>query len=324
MVNALFASIKASWEVKLSMKTISMHFRGLILALVKIFKNPIEHLLNILTLAVIITTLGSVLVISKNISIIQKNNMNFPQIVIYLKDNVGQNGISAVEASINKFNSKIIKNYQFISKEQGLSELQKDESLKQIASDVISNNNNPIPDVLIINTSTADNHRLQMLVDKIGKLEMVSDVQMDTNYAGKIDNLVKFIRKISNMLQIIFVAILVIVIYNLIRLQMLLRKDEIIVSRLIGASDSFIMRPLAYYAVLQILIATALAIYAINLFVMYLNNMFTTLTNLFGNNFRLYPLEHMQMLQISGILVIFGVFAVFLAVRWVFRGNYVA
>jgi cell division transport system permease protein len=306
------------------MKTISMHIRGFVLALVKIFKSPIEHLLNILTLTVIIATLGSVLVISKNISIIQKNNVNFPQIVIYLKDNVGQNGISTVEAAINKFNSKIIKNYQFISKEQGLSELQKDESLKQIASDVISSNNNPIPDVLIINTSTADNHRLQMLAGKISKLEMVSDVQMDTNYASKIENLVKFISKISNLLQIAFEIILVIVIYNLIRLQMLLRKDEIIVSRLIGASDSFIMRPLAYYAVLQILIATAFAIYGVNLFVIYLNNMFANLASLFGSNFRLYPLDYMQMLQISGILIIFGVFAVFLAVRWVFRGNYVA
>ncbi|MCC2625206.1 MAG: hypothetical protein K0R14_1079 [Burkholderiales bacterium] len=301
-----------------------MHIRGFVLALVKIFKSPIEHLLNILTLTVIIATLGSVLVISKNISIIQKNNVNFPQIVIYLKDNVGQNGISTVEAAINKFNSKIIKNYQFISKEQGLSELQKDESLKQIASDVISSNNNPIPDVLIINTSTADNHRLQMLAGKISKLEMVSDVQMDTNYASKIENLVKFISKISNLLQIAFEIILVIVIYNLIRLQMLLRKDEIIVSRLIGASDSFIMRPLAYYAVLQILIATAFAIYGVNLFVIYLNNMFANLASLFGSNFRLYPLDYMQMLQISGILIIFGVFAVFLAVRWVFRGNYVA
>lgn len=306
------------------MKIISLHFRGFILAFGKILKHPFEHLLNILTLAVIITALGSVLVISKNISLLQKNNLNFPQIVIYLKDNAGQNDISAVEAAINKFNSKIIKNYQFISKAEGLSELQKDASLKQIASDVISSNNNPIPDVLIINTNTADNHRLQMLVDKIGKLDMVTDVQMDTNYAGKIENLVKFVSKISHLLQIAFSIILVIVIYNLIRLQMLLRQDEIIVSRLIGASDSFIMRPLAYYAVLQIIIATAGAIYMTNLFVIYLNNMFANLGSLFGSNFRLYPLDYIQMLQITGVLVLFGIFAVFLAVRWVFRDSYVA
>ncbi|HLX53054.1 MAG TPA: FtsX-like permease family protein, partial [Aquella sp.] len=165
---------------------------------------------------------------------------------------------------------------------------------------------------------------LQMLVDKIGKLDMVNDVQMDTNYAGKIENLVKFVSKISHLLQIAFSVILVIVIYNLIRLQMLLRQDEIIVSRLIGASDSFIMRPLAYYAVLQIIIATAGAIYMTNLFVIYLNNMFANLGNLFGSNFRLYPLDYIQMLQISGILVIFGIFAVFLAVRWVFKDSYVA
>lgn len=306
------------------MKTISMHFRSFFLALGKILRSPFEHLLNILTLAVIITVLGSVLVISKNIYNLQKNNINFPQIVVYLKDNAGQNDISTVETAINKFNSKIIKNYQFISKAEGLNELQKDNTLKQIASDVISSSNNPIPDVLIINTSTSDNHRLQMLVDKITKLSMVDDVQMDINYANKVTNLIGFISRISRLLQIAFSIVLVIVIYNLIRLQMLLRQDEIIVSRLIGASDSFIMRPLAHYAVLQILLATGLAMYTVNLFVIYMNNMFANLSSLFGNNFILTPLDYMQMLQIGGIMAIFGVFAVFLAVRLVFRDSYVA
>jgi cell division transport system permease protein len=306
------------------MKTISMHFRGFILAIGKIIKSPLEHLLNILTLAVIITALGSVLVISKNINILQKNNLNFPQIVIYLKDNATQNDISSVEAAINKFNTKIIKNYQFISKEEGLKELQQDSTLKQIASDVITNNNNPIPDVLIINTNTADNHRLQMLVEKISKLDKVDDVQMDNNYANKIENMADFITRISHMLQIAFSVILVIILYNMIRLQMLLRQDEIIVSRLIGASDSFIMRPLAYYAVLQIIIATAFALYAVNLFVNYINRLFFHLTSLFGRNFLLIGLDNVQMLELAGILVIFGVFAVFLAVRWVFRNSYIA
>lgn len=306
------------------MKTIALHYRSFVLALAKIIKSPLEHLLNILTLAVIITALGSVLVISENVNSLQKSNLSFPQIIIYLKDNAAQNDISAVETAINKFNSKIIKNYQFISKTEGLQELQKDDALKQIASDVISNNNNPLPDVLIINTNTADNHRLQMLVDKITRLDKVDDVQMDTNYANKIDNLADFITRISHLLQIAFAVILVIVIYNMIRLQMLLRQDEIVVSRLIGASDSFIMRPLAYYAVLQIIIATALAMYMVNLFVGYINNLFINLTSLFGHNFLLHGLSDMQMLQIAGILLIFGIFAVFLAVRWVFRNSYIA
>lgn len=306
------------------MKTIALHFRSFISALSKIIISPFEHLLNILTLAVIITALGSVLVIGKNISNLQKNNMSFPQIIIYLKENATQNDVSVVEATINKFNSKIIKNYQFISKEEGLKELQQDAALKQIASDVISNDNNPIPDVLIINTNTEDKHRLQMLVDKTSKIDKVDDVQMDINYANKIENLTSFITKIAHLLQIAFSVILVIVVYNIIRLQMLLRQDEIIVSRLIGASDSFIMRPLAYYAVLQILIAAGVAVYAVNLFMNYINNLFINLNSLFGQNFLLSPLDNIQILQLTGILVIFSIFAVFLAVRWVFRNSYIA
>lgn len=305
------------------MKTIHLHFRSFFSALKKIVSSPFEHLLNILTLAVIITVLCTVLAFNKNLSYLQKTSMTFPQIIIYLKDSAAQQDVSAVEAAINKFNTKIIKNYQFISKDEGLKELQQDENLKQIASDVI-NNNNPLPDTLVINTNTADNHKLQMLVEKIGKLPQVDDVQMDNKYAGKIANLLDFVNQVAHILQAACVVVLVIVVYNIIRLQMLLRQDEIIVSRLIGASDSFIMRPLSYYAILQIALATGLAIFTVNLFIQYINSLFSNLTSLFGSSVLLTQFNLIQILQIGGLLVIFGVFAVFLAVRWVFRNSYIA
>lgn len=298
---------------------ITLHYRGFILAIKKILASPFEHLLNILTLAVVITVLCVVLVISNNVNNLQKNNLNFPQIVIYLKDDARQNDVSAIEATLNRFNAKIIKNYQFISKAQGLKELAQEDTLKQIASEIMSNSQ--LPDVLIINTRTANNHQLQMLVDKISGLDKVDEVQMDTNYATKIENLVNFVNTISHLLQIMFSIILVIITYNTIRLQMMLRQDEIIVSRLVGASNGFIMRPLAYYAVAQIIIATTIAVFLVNFFVRYANGTMTHLTSLFGRNFQLIALANMQIIQISGVLIALGIFAVFLAVHWIFGNN---
>ena len=39
-----------------------------------------------------------------------------------------------------------------------------------------------------------------MLVDKISTMGMVDNVQMDTNYANKIEDLTSFISKISHLL----------------------------------------------------------------------------------------------------------------------------
>ena len=269
--------------------------------------------------SIIIAILSSIFVITKSSAVWEKNNLNFPQIMIYLNQNAKQSDISQIEAAINRFNQKLVKNYQFISKQQGLSELQQDEQLKDIASDVISSDNNPLPDVLIVNTNSANPKLLSQLTSRISHMPMVDSVQMDGSYANKINDLINFVKKIATFLQITFLIVFILVLYNMIRLQMLIRRDEITVSRLIGASDSFIMRPLAYYAVLQVTMAAAVAYLLVNLFINFMNGLFIQLNYLFGKGFLLTNLNPAELGQMLAILIVFTIFAVFLAVRWVFK-----
>lgn len=303
------------------MKLISLHFKSFTDALLKIIKHPIEHLINISVIVIIVTLLSTTLLVGKNLNYWEKNNIIFPQIMIYLKSNATQSDVSRIEATINKYKQKLIKNYQFISKEQGLQEIQQDDQLKEIASDVISENANPLPDVLIVNTATADQKQLSQLKDKITGLTMVDSVTMDINYANKISQLTDFVKKVLLFLEIVFTAILILVIYNMIRLQMLLRQDEINVSRLIGASDSFIMRPLNYYALLQIILSSAISFSLINCLINFINKLFINFSDLFGNDFLLPNFSINQFLLMVLILIVFTIFAVFLAVQWIFRNT---
>jgi cell division transport system permease protein len=305
------------------MKTLNLHLRGFIAALIRIFTNPFEHLFSILTIAVIVTTLSITLVINNSITSWESHNISYPQIIVYLKNDLSQNDVYNLENTINKFSQKTIKGYQFISKNEGLEELKQDTTLKQIASDAISNDNNPLPDVLVLNTNTTDVKLLNSLKNHISEIHLVDEVQMDTEYASKISDLLAFVTNISRLLQLAFAFILIIVIYNMIRLQMSLRQDEIIVSRLIGASDSFIMRPLIHYATIQIILGSAIGFALVNLFANYINNLFSRLNLLFGNGFHLSPLNNIQILQLSVFLIIFGILAVFLAVRFIFKNSYV-
>ena len=304
------------------MKLIRSHFRSLILAIIKIAKNPFDHLLNILTISAIITALCAVLLITKSNRHLEQSNVIYPQIIIYLNPSAKPSDISNLENLINKHNQKLVKNYQFISKAEGLQQLNQDEKLKTIASDVLSENTNPLPDVLILNTNTSNIKHLQELSNKIQNMPLVDEVQMDDNYANKVSDLMSFIGRISIILQIAFTVILIIIIYNIVRLQMLLRQDEILVSRLIGASDSFIMRPLTYYALLQVTLAASIAFFLVNLFISFINSLFLALNNLFGNNFILPYLSGIQFTQLLAVLAVFTVFAVFVAVQWVFKNSH--
>lgn len=305
------------------MKFITQHYRSFISSLLRIIKKPLEHLLNIMVVSIIIAILSSIFVITKSSQNWEKNNVHFPQIMIYLSQDAKQTDVSKIEATINKFNEKLIKNYQFVSKQQGLAELQQDPQLKQIASDVVADsNNNPLPDILIVNTNSSNPKLLTQLTNRISNMKMVDHVQMDSSYANKVNDLITFIKQIATFLQITFIIVFVLVVYNMIRLEMLLCQDEITVSRLIGASDSFIMRPLAYYAVWQVVLGSAIAYLLVNLFINFMNSLFTHLNYLFGNSFLLTNLSPIELGQMLIVLIVFTIFAVFLAVRWVFRHSY--
>ena len=304
------------------MKILTMHCRGIKSAFGKIIKHPIEHALNILVIAMIASILGGTLIITQYSEAWHNSSLTFPQIMVYLDQNATTASVKRLEASITKVAPDLIKNYKFVSKDEAFKELKNDPQLKQIASQTISSNDNPLPNLLIISTTCANPARLHQLTSKITAMRMVKSIDMDTSYANKINDMVNFVKKITGFLQILFMTVIVLVIYNLIRLQILLKRDEITIAHLIGASDSFIMRPLAYYAVIQIILSTILAYFLVNWFIDFLNQLFLHFNSLFGQTFLLKHLMLSQVLQMLFILIIFTIFTVFVAVRWIFRNNY--
>ena len=227
--------------------------------------------------------------------------------------------VSKLENSINTTQNNIVKSYEYISKEQGLEELQQDEQIKEITNSITEESYNYLPNILIINTNTSNSKLLTKLTQKISNLNHVSLVELDEQYANKITNLIDFINNTSNLLLVFFGISLILVVYNLIRLQMLQNQAEITVTRLIGASDAFIMLPLIYYAVIQILISSTIAFCLINSFIAYINMLFMDMHTLFGKDFILPTLNASQIIQMLLTLIIFSIFAVFIAVQTVLK-----
>lgn len=304
------------------MNKLTHHFRSFKQAWSTILQNPIEHLINILVLALIITICAAGISLNNSLGIWQQQNIVYPKLTLYLDSNANQADVENIERNLNQQNKNIVKDYKFIGKQQALDELQQDQQMKSIASDVIESANNPLPDVIIINTLSAESNVLNRLNMQLNQLPMVASVQMDLQYANKVHDLLGFAWEISSAAQILFILVLSLVIYNMVRLQMMLKSDAIKVSRLIGASDGYIMRPLCHYAVWQVTLATGLSTLGMHLITHNLNLMFANFSNLFGKSITLATLPLAQFAMMWLVLVVFTIFTVFLAVRWVFRNTY--
>ncbi len=304
------------------MQKFTQHHNNFAQAWITMLKHPLEHFINILVLALIIGICAAGLSLNNSLNNWQQKNVSYPQMMLYLDHNANQADIENIEKILNNVAKNTIRDYKYISKQQALTELQQDKQMKSIASDVIDPNNNPLPDVLIVNTATAESTILAKLNTQLSQLPMVDNIQLDMNYANKIQQLLSFTSKISTMAQALFILVLSLVIYNMVRLQMMLKSDAIKVSRLIGASDSFIMMPLFHYAIWQVTLAYLLACGILKLMTANLNNLFANFGALFGKGFEFTTLSIAEFGLMWLVIIVFTIFTVFLAVRWVFRNSY--
>ena len=104
------------------------------------------------------------------------------------------------------------------------------------------------------------------------------------------------------MLAALLGAALVAVTFNTIRLQILTQRDEIEVSKLLGATDAFIGRPFYYLGLLQGLVGGVVALAIVAAALALLNGEVRVLAESYGSNFRFgfLPLPEAVLVVLAG------------------------
>ena len=188
----------------------------------------------------------------------------------------------------------------------------RDEALKDLATvkgmpEVIEAlGRNPLPDAFVVTSSPA---ALEALAAELGKQPQVAHVQTDAAWARRLAALAGIGRVALWLLAALLGFGLVAVTFNTIRLQILTQRDEIEVSKLIGATDAYIRRPFYYMGLLQGLLGgmVALAIVALGLWL--LNREVGSLAQSYGSAFRfrfLAPGDAAAIVGFAGLLGALG------------------
>jgi cell division transport system permease protein len=179
-----------------------------------------------------------------------------PQITLYMElsadevDNEAVKTLLAEDARISKS--------EFIGKQKGLQELQQSMGAQDLVSML---DDNPLPDVFIVtpDAGTAP-EAMQVLQHDLSELPMVEAARLDTEWMQTLYQINAFLHRIFWFLAITLSVAFVLVAHNTIRLQILSRKEEIEITKLLGAPASFIRRPFLYQAAWQSLLSAAISI----------------------------------------------------------------
>jgi cell division transport system permease protein len=170
-----------------------------------------------------------------------------------------------------------IASVRFIPREQALEEMK---AIQGLAPVIAALGRNPLPDAFVI-TSKQD------LASELAALPGVAHVQADAVWARRLAAATAIFESALWLLAALLGAALVAVTFNTIRLQILTQRDEIEVSKLIGATDTFIRRPFYYLGLLQGLVGGVVALALVGAALALLNREVEVLAESYGSNFRL-------------------------------------
>jgi cell division transport system permease protein len=192
-----------------------------------------------------------------------------------------------------------ISRVRFVPRDQALKELGSVQGLSDL---VVALGRNPLPDVFVV---TAREETIEPLAADLAKLPGVAHVQADALWARRLASIARVARVALWLLAGLLGVALVAVTFNTIRLQILTQRDEIEVSKLIGATDAFIGRPFYYAGLLQGLAGGALALLVVAGSLALLNREVRALSESYGSDFRfgfLAPGDALAVVLFAGLL----------------------
>lgn len=280
------------------------HLDAFRVTLARLMRTPVATLLNIGVIGVALALPVGLYVALVNLQGFAHNLASDPQLSVFLALDAGRADAEKIAARLR--NHAGVREARYVPREQALKELKASTGLADV---VDSLPHNPLPDAFVVLPRDTQPQALETLRDELGGWPKVAHVQLDTAWARRLDAGLKVARLAVGLLAMLFAFALVAVTFNTIRLQILTRREEIEVSKLIGATDSFIRRPFLYYGALQGLAGGIAAWVIIWAGVWLMNGALAELAQLYASRFELRhlsPEDSLSLLAFSAGLGWFG------------------
>ena len=192
---------------------------------------------------------------------------------------------------------------RFVSRDEALRELRQAEGLAEV---VAALERNPLPDAFVLRAREPDAAVLEALAADLRKLPGVARVQVDSAWAQRLAALARIGRLALAFLGALLATGLVAVTFNTIRLQILTLREEIEVSRLLGATDAFVRRPFLYLGLLQGLAGGVIGHGVLWAGIALLNRPVRELAQTYGSDFHLALLPLPQAAALLAIAALLG------------------
>jgi cell division transport system permease protein len=164
---------------------------------------------------------------------------------------------------------------------------------------------NPLPDTLVVTPalSASTPSGVAALEQVLTASDEVDTVQVDSAWVNRLTTWLDILRRIVWLAAALLGLAVVLVVGNTIRLDILNRRSEIEVMKLVGATDGFARRPFLYSGVWYGLGGGGIAVSIVAIAIGLLTQPVNTLAGLYGSDFRLHGMTLTAALGVLGVAV---------------------
>jgi cell division transport system permease protein len=288
----------------------SHHLQSLVFSLGKIYRSPLPTIMTVAVIAITLTLPAGFYLFLKNLERVSGDFRSSTQVSLYLKLETSDNDARALESSLK--DNEDIADTSFISREQALNEFKQNsgfgESIEQLA-------NNPLPHTIVVQpVHEIDPLRIKTLVSQLQADPRVDIAKLDTEWLERLYTIVDMARRSVIIISLLFSFAVLLTIGNTIRLDIQNRYQEIIVTKLIGATDAFIRRPFLYGGVWYGLFGGLLAWLLVELSALMLSGPVARLNQLYRANFELVTFNFTDFMILIAASTVLGLAGSWLAV----------
>ncbi len=285
------------------------HAQSLAATLSRLAQAPLASTLNALVIGIALALpLGGYALLA-SLKALSGGLATEPQVSVFLAPEAGRGDVAELDKRLRAMEG--VASVRFVPRDAALTSLK---AAPGMADVIGSLRDNPLPDAFVVTLRDRDPALSGRTEAQARALPKVAHVQVDAAWIQRLDALIRIGRVAVALLGTLLAIALVAVTFNTIRLQILTQRDEIEVSKLVGATDSTVRRPFFYLGGVLGLAGGAIGMGIVFGALYLLNREVGRLAVQYGSDFSLTYLGWVDVLSVLAFATLLGWFGAFMSV----------
>ena len=302
---------RARWRLNLE-NYLTHHARAIVASLGQLLHTPLATLMTATVIGIALALPTAFYATLKSVEAITAGwQGEMAQISLFLKPSLKEDQALGLAEQLRALPE--VQGVKYISPQQALQEFEQSSGLRDALAYL---NENPLPAVLVVRPDEHHGHPVaaRALLQRLGKLPEVDSAQLDLAWLERLHAIVGLATRGVWLLAGVLALGVLLIVGNTIRLGIQNQREEIVITKLIGATDGFIRRPFVYGGMWYGLFGALIALLVVNGLLLSLSGPARQLATLYHSGFHLDLLDSRATIILLIFSIVLGWLGAWLAV----------